>query len=554
MIDRILSSLACGQGNCPCFASVRRGRGLTHCVSHDDPTPSLNVDPGTGDAVLVKCHGGCANADVIAALKERDLWPRPIVNSGVPFGERRLVAEYTYTDRDGQPVMVVERYQPKDFRQRAADGTRSLEGVTRVPYRLPKVLAAIARKERVFVCEGERDVETAEALGLVATTNPGGAGKWTDSLSECLLHASVVVLADKDEPGRAHARAVAQSASVGARDVRIIELPGRGKDLSDWVAEGGTRLALDVLVDDTPEWQSGEKVVYTAKDRAIEFREVMEKRRRGDPDEIGWRIGLGPLDREMVYSPGDVMLVAAATGTGKTSFLQSLERRATVPTLFFSVEMSRKQLMNRHLAAATGIDSWKIRRGALDGDEYATIMAELDRMEAGNEGDLVDNPALTTSALENILRVYCVRRGIKVVFVDHLQRLADKNSESERLRMAGIMRSLSRIARQTETQLVVACQVNRQGDRASGVPPYKSELAESGVLEQEASVILALGRVEGATETKLAVRKNRHGLDGFTVDLVFDLMHNNYLEKSEANLKKAEATGRASADSMEIPI
>lgn len=507
--------------------------------------------------MLVKCHGGCANADVIAALKERDLWPRPIVNTGVPFSAPREVARYRYENADGSHAYDIIRLEPKTFR-----ASRTVPEAERVLFNLPAVLAAVAAKQTIWVTEGEKDAEALIGLGLVATTYPFGGGKWLDRYAVDLIGANVVICQDRDDinpktgqrAGEQASRVVAQSLSVAARSVKILEFPGRGKDAADAVAAGATKMLVEAIADDLPEWESGEKVVYTAKDRAIEYREVMAKRKRGDPDEIGWRIGLGPLDREMVYSPGDVMLVAAATGTGKTSFLQSLERRATVPTLFFSVEMSRKQLMNRHLAAATGIDSWKIRRGALDGDEYATIMAELDRMEAGNEGDLVDNPALTTSALENILRVYCVRRGIKVVFVDHLQRLADKNSESERLRMAGIMRSLSRIARQTETQLVVACQVNRQGDRASGVPPYKSELAESGVLEQEASVILALGRVEGATETKLAVRKNRHGLDGFTVDLVFDLMHNNYLEKSEANLKKAEATGRASADSMEIPI
>ena len=240
MIERILAALECDRLSCQCHESVRRGRGLTHCPSHADPNPSCNVEAGDDGKPLVYCHGGCDQKDVISALREKGLWRRQltaVVNDGVPFAndsatpssERREVATYDYTDRGGNLLFQVVRYQPKDFRQRRPDGNggwiQNLDGVTRVLYRLPEVLVAVARKERVYLVEGERDVESLRAIGCVATTSPMGAGKWDDRYCEPLIGADVVIVADKDEPGRAHARQVAQSLSVAARSVRIIEMP-----------------------------------------------------------------------------------------------------------------------------------------------------------------------------------------------------------------------------------------------------------------------------------------------------------------------------------------
>lgn len=157
---------------------------------------------------------------------------------------------YSYRDRDDNELFQVLRYsgvgKKKTFlqRHRGSDGRwiDNLDGVKERPlYQLPRLLAALKAGEPVLIVEGERDVETALGLGITATCNPGGAGKWKPEHSEVFRgSASLVTVApDKDEPGRAHARAiVAGLASVGAT-ARLAEARF-GKDFSDHVKAGHT--------------------------------------------------------------------------------------------------------------------------------------------------------------------------------------------------------------------------------------------------------------------------------------------------------------------------
>src|SRR4051812_34013503 len=84
---------------------------------------------------------------------------------------------YTYTDERGKPLFEVIRRPRKQFVQRRPDGAWNLDGVRRVLYRLPRVVEAARHGDTVYVVEGEKDVHAAEAVGAVATTNPGGALK-----------------------------------------------------------------------------------------------------------------------------------------------------------------------------------------------------------------------------------------------------------------------------------------------------------------------------------------------------------------------------------------
>jgi len=98
--------------------------------------------------------------------------------------------------------------------------------------------------------EGERDADNLARLGVAATTNPGGAGKWRPEYSEPLRDRDVVILPDNDEPGRKHAQQVEQrlkGIAASVRSVRIPGLPEKG-DVSDYLAEGGTVEELRAIV------------------------------------------------------------------------------------------------------------------------------------------------------------------------------------------------------------------------------------------------------------------------------------------------------------------
>ena len=236
------------------------------CPSHADQQASLAIRVVDGGKVLLRCHADCATEDILAAagLSMQDLFadalpPREDVPQfgGVERVKPKQVAAYPYRGADGALLYESVRYEPKTFRQRRPDGAGgwlwNLEGVARVPYRLPELLAAPV-STAVWVVEGEKNANALVTLGLVATCNVGGAGKWKDEYSEHLRGRMVVVLPDNDEPGRTHADAVARSLVGVAKALKVVALPGlppKG-DVVDWITEGGTKEQLVALAKATP--------------------------------------------------------------------------------------------------------------------------------------------------------------------------------------------------------------------------------------------------------------------------------------------------------------
>jgi putative DNA primase/helicase len=170
-------------------------------------------------------------------------------------GDSAIVATYPYRDESGSLLFEVVRFASKKFKQRRPDGrgdwTWSLGNVRRVLYRLPELVAA-KPEATVYVVEGERDVESMVRLGVVATTNPGGAGKWRSEYGETLRDRRVIVIpdvGDKRQEGEKHADQVAKALTGTAASVRILKLPGPGKDATDWIAAGGTADKLRELVE-----------------------------------------------------------------------------------------------------------------------------------------------------------------------------------------------------------------------------------------------------------------------------------------------------------------
>lgn len=229
----------------------RSGNGWSaRCPAHEDHNPSLSVSEGTDGKPLVCCHAGCSYPDICRAL-------------GMDASKAPAAPQITYDYRDesGALLFQVVRQVPKAFRQRQPDGNGGwvwkMEGVRRVPYRLPELLGAVPF-EWVFICEGEKDADRLAALGFTATTCPGGAGKWRSEFNQHFKGLRVAVLPDNDEPGRQHAEKVAKALSAVAVEVRVVTLPNLPEkgDVSDWLASGGAAEELDRLVDEAPAWEA----------------------------------------------------------------------------------------------------------------------------------------------------------------------------------------------------------------------------------------------------------------------------------------------------------
>ncbi len=235
------------------------------CPVHQGDDANFAVNPENG---LAYCHSQCGRGWSILQL-EQEVSGRPWkecrqeINSivGRPIrgpAKLREIATYDYTGATGEFLFQVVRYEPKTFRQRRRvvkmDGTSAgisweynIKGISRVLYRLPKVAAA----DQVLVVEGEKDVESLERLGFVATCNPGGAcnhaGKWLKNYTESLEGKRVVIIPDNDTPGQKHADIVVQAIRHRVKELRIVPVPV-GKDASDWIAGGGTREAIDQAI------------------------------------------------------------------------------------------------------------------------------------------------------------------------------------------------------------------------------------------------------------------------------------------------------------------
>ena len=139
-----------------------------------------------------------------------------------------VTKQHDYKDASGQVVYQVTRSADKKFSQRRPDGKGgyiyNLKGVDPVPYNLPMILQA--SDEPVFVVEGEKCADAMIKAGFIATTNSGGAGKWSDALSLHLEGRDVIVLPDNDPPGMRHADIVVSSLWGKANKIKRVDLPG----------------------------------------------------------------------------------------------------------------------------------------------------------------------------------------------------------------------------------------------------------------------------------------------------------------------------------------
>jgi len=394
-LARVLDALATTTG------TTARGSGRQHmarCPAHEDSTASLSVTDAT-DRVLLKCHAGCDNTDILAAinLTYADLFNERREQAN---GSSRVTAEYRYLDEAGTLLFVVERHQPKTFRQKRPDGPGwiyKMGNVRRVLYRLPELLAAVKDGRTVYVVEGEKDANRLAALGLAATCNVGGAGKWRDEYTSPLAGADVVVITDMDITGRAHARTVVASLRKAGVSVRLAE-PCIGKDITEHLDAGGG-------IDD---------IVYT--------QDAADGTAQADPPPAGRRLIATIASTMTMKAPrwlydwhiptGAITLLAGREGIGKSTIACDLAAKVTRGTL-----PGRYLDMPKGVAVVAGEDSWEsviLPRLVAAGADLARIW----RVEARTEDDRDD--ALSVPADLGQLTELCATHDIVLVILDPL--------------------------------------------------------------------------------------------------------------------------------------
>jgi DNA polymerase len=266
---RIMLALPGWAEGLPVAAKIREGERFCKITS---PKASSDVEEANSTDDVDQVNGATADLGVVGDTPPRKPTPEVIaasINSeddvdqcardgadrhgnGYASGERewgRNVGEYIYRDENGAPYLRAVRTSAKQFPQYHWENGRWVKGKPagpKIPYRLPELRAA-APATAVFICEGEKDADNVAALGLIATTNSEGAGKWTAELNKWFTDKQTVfILEDNDDAGRSHAAKVASALHGIVPEIRVVsfsELPPHG-DVSDWLEMGGTKAQL----------------------------------------------------------------------------------------------------------------------------------------------------------------------------------------------------------------------------------------------------------------------------------------------------------------------
>jgi replicative DNA helicase len=245
--------------------------------------------------------------------------------------------------------------------------------------------------------------------------------------------------------------------------------------------------------------------------------------------------GLHKLDELLNgFKPGGLYIVGARPGVGKSVLALQMAwgfaRNANaLPVgedsglvLFHSLEMSKRELMNRLMANVFEIHLTKFEKGSLSADERNQINAgrgSLKRLMAIN-----DNGGQSLSSIKAYARSF-QRKGLplKAVVIDYMGLIADANEGRNRYEaMTLVSGALKRLAKELNVPIVALAQLNRGVEnRSDAAIPTLSDLRDSGSIEQDADVVILLSRKESTPEIiTLAVQKNRHGQTGMT-DHVF---------------------------------
>jgi putative DNA primase/helicase len=400
--------------------------------AHGDAHPSLSISERDGK-ILVHCqsrHAG-EQSRVIDALKARGLWP---ADGATTRGGLRIVTIYPYRDESGSVLFEVVRYAPKDFRQRRPNGKGdwiwNLSNARRVPYRLPELLAA-DKGQHVFIVEGEKDADALAALGLVATSNPGGAGKWRSEYNEPLRGRHLAILPDNDQAGENHAHSVAREllpVAASVRIVRLLGLPEKG-DLSDWLAAGGTHDSLLELVKQTPPLIVADSV----NSPSFGFRTVREylsERAAMDERKSFWAGAL---------RAGEISMLAGRAMAGKSTFACALARalHLGVPLL--------------------GRDCLKAKVGYMALERNGVKVAKL--LEEWGLGDAVyfldQLPPMPLAKLASFIKAEILRHGLEVVIVDHLQNLAKIRDSKDYSLVSLALEPFQKVAKETDAHILL---------------------------------------------------------------------------------------------------
>ncbi len=247
----------------------------------------------------------------------------------------------------------------------------------------------------------------------------------------------------------------------------------------------------------------------------------------------GVRTGYRDLDNMTAgLQRSDLIILAARPAMGKTTLVTNLMYNvATIAkqsVLFFSLEMSKEQLVDRMLADASGVDSWNIRTGNLSDDDFGKLSEAMGEM-AEAPIFIDDTPGLSVLEMRTKARRAAHDQPLGLIIIDYLQLMqgSGRDNGNRVQEVSEISRGLKLIARELNVPVIALSQLSRSVESRSPQIPQLADLRESGSIEQDADIVMFIYReayynpeTERENVTDLIIAKHRNGPVG-KVELYF---------------------------------
>ena len=272
------------------------------------------------------------------------------------------------------------------------------------------------------------------------------------------------------------------------------------------------------------------------------------KEMQDNPEKLqGTSTGFSGLDNVLVgMGDSDLILVGARPGMGKTSFVLNIGTNVAIKTkktvCIFSLEMSCEQLVSRVLSSEAMVDSYALRSGRLEAEDWDKIAAASSKL-AGSDILIDDTTGLTVTGMKAKLRRV---KNLGLVIIDYLQLLqSDRRNDNRVQEVSEISRALKIMAKELNIPVICCAQLSRDSEKRTDKKPMLSDLRDSGAIEQDADVVMFLYRDEyynadansqDASIAEVIVQKNRHGSTG-TVQMGWIGRYTKFLSKAEDHLE-----------------
>ena len=280
-------------------------------------------------------------------------------------------------------------------------------------------------------------------------------------------------------------------------------------------------------------------LIADKSDKAKTFGDILpatlaeiEERCNSDDELIGVSTGFGELDRMISgLVPTDLIVVAGRPSMGKTSFALNIAQHVAINggrVVFFSMEMSKGQLVERGLSTISNVNFSSIRKGLLNRSTWPMVK-EAARLMSDKDLIIDDTPALSITQIRARSKMLHMKGKLGLVVVDYIG-LATAVGENRTREVAIISAGLKALAKELEIPVIALSQLNRTLENRADKRPIMADLRESGAIEQDADTIIFPYRDEVYNKNddnpakglaEIIIAKQRNGPTG-TIDLGFD--------------------------------